>query len=81
MAELETITSLNAAMPDPYALGGCTVNGQPVAPQQASWNPEKPSIALGAEALMVQAATNGLRTCPGSSVTSYPGNGRIHYVR
>jgi hypothetical protein len=79
--EIETITSLNAAMPDPTTLASCTVNGQPVAPQHAAWHPEKPAIAVGADALLIQVATNGLHTCPGLSPVSYPGNGRMHFVR
>lgn len=79
--EIESISSLNAAMPDPNALASCTVNGQPVAPQQAAWHPEKPSVAVGSDALLVQVATNGLHTCPGLNPSSYPGQGRMHYVR
>lgn len=79
---LETVTSLNAALPDPYQLSGCTVNGQGVPPQLASWHPENPSVAVTADTLLVAAGTEGLRTCPGSpTVTAYPGPGRVHWAQ
>lgn len=81
-AVLESAAALTAALPDPYALSGCMVNGQPVQAQSATWAPEKPAFALTTSGgLLAFAMSRGLRTCPGvSTPTIFPGYGRLHWV-
>lgn len=77
-ADLDTQMSLLAALPDPAAVLGCTVNGQPAQPVSATWSPEHPSVAVSSAGTVVFAGTGGLRTCPGvGTAAAFPGYGRV----